>query len=56
VRNGWIAPTNNTADDQAMIENQEVTLESAAFQGPDGPCSGYEDSFNQVASYLDRIP
>lgn len=56
VRNGWIAHTNNTAYDQAMLKNQEVTLEAAAFQGPNGPCSGYEDSFNQVASYLAPMP
>lgn len=56
VRNGWIAHTSNTANDQAMIKNQEVTLEAAAFQGPNGPCSGYEDSFNQVANDLNQMP
>lgn len=56
VRNGWIAHTNNTAYDQGMLKNQEVTLEAAAFQGPNGPCSGYEDSFNQVGTYLNQMP
>lgn len=56
VQNGWIRHTNSTPFDEATLKNQEVTLELAAFQGPNGPCSGYEDSFNQVAEYLQQLP
>lgn len=56
VRNGWIAHTNNTAYDQGILKNQEIALEVAAFLGPNGPCSGYEDSYNQVVDFLAPMP
>ena len=56
VKNGWVQHTNDSQYDHAMVKNQEVALETTAFFGPSGPCSDYEDSYNQVSDILNSMP